>query len=583
MLLQFVLLSLLLATCKGQPSPPLAPSLVDSPIAAASVTYLDGEDWTASDGMQTIAASIPGDIISDLQRVGLIGDPNYELNWITESSTWWRSWTYTKSFSLSSIVIDAVEAGSTDLLIVFDGVKMSASISVNGAQIGHATNQFLRYEFSLSAAHRLSNNTLLRSNAMNSLTVTFDVINDHTTEGRYMASSGGWDWAGYSWNTTSMGTGESGPVPTRALSFGLWKSVYLATVETSSVAIVHVVPHVFYDGDFPVTPLSDADNKGFTVNVRIHFWAGVAGASGSLDVTGAWPGAHASLAINVPGGDNNVTVTLSAPVGSVRLWWPANTGGAQPLYEISAVFTPSSGGTTIVSEPRRIGFRYVALTTGNDTDATWRAANAGGDGNANQGMMIRVNGAALMIRGANMIPQDEFEGRYDAEAFARMVKSSAQANFNLLRVWGGGVFAPVAFYDACDENGILIYHDMQFAQNGHSPLDQSPSQLAEFKHQARRLSAHPSIAIWDGCNECHVILNTSTGVYASFVLQTVVGEDVSRPVWPSCPSNGESFYQTQVKFFKNLLLTYCSPTSSSSSLSSFIINHHRMDCWCWAT
>ena len=109
---------------------------------------------------------------------------------------------------------------------------------------------------------------------------------------------------------------------------------------------------------------------------------------------------------------------------------------------------------------------------------------------------------------------------------------------NLLRVWGGGVFAPAAFYDSCDEQGVLVYHDMQFAQNGHSPLDGSASQRAEFQHQVRRLSHHASIAIWDGCNECHVILNTSTGVYASFVLQTVVEEDVSRPVWPSCPSNG---------------------------------------------
>jgi len=153
-------------------------------------------------------------------------------------------------------------------------------------------------------------------------------------------------------------------------------------------------------------------------------------------------------------------------------------------------------------------------------------------------MVIRVNGAALMIRGANMIPIDEFEGRYNADAFARMVRSSADARMNLLRVWGGGVFAPAAFYDACDEFGILVYHDMQFAQNGHSPLDGSVSQRAEFQHQVRRLSHHASIAIWDGCNECHVILNTSTGVYASFVLQTVVEEDVSRPVWPSCPSNG---------------------------------------------
>ena len=78
---------------------------------------------------------------------------------------------------------------------------------------------------------------------------------------------------------------------------------------------------------------------------------------------------------------------------------------------------------------------------------------------------------------------------------------------------------------------------MQFAQDGHSPVV-SVSQEAEFRHQMRRLSHHPSIVIITGCNECHVVLNSSTAIYATFVMQTVVEEDISRVVWPSCPSNG---------------------------------------------
>ena len=76
-------------------------------------------------------------------------------------------------------------------------------------------------------------------------------------------------------------------------------------------------------------------------------------------------------------------------------------------------------------------------------------------------MRFRVNGAPIWARGANMIPPDELEGRYNAAVLQRQVQSAVDANFNMLRVWGGGVFLPDAFYDACDAAGILLYHDMQ--------------------------------------------------------------------------------------------------------------------------
>ena len=108
---------------------------------------------------------------------------------------------------------------------------------------------------------------------------------------------------------------------------------------------------------------------------------------------------------------------------------------------------------------------------------------------------------------------------------------------NTLRVWGGGIFLPRAWYEACDELGIMVYHDMQYAQGGHSPKN-TTTQDAELRHNIRRLASHPSIVVWDGCNECHVVIGTGTGIYATFVMTVVAEEDKSRPVWPSCPASG---------------------------------------------
>jgi hypothetical protein len=106
-------------------------------------------------------------------------------------------------------------------------------------------------------------------------------------------------------------------------------------------------------------------------------------------------------------------------------------------------------------------------------------------------------------------------------------------------VWGGGVFLPTSFYDAADRLGVMIYHDMQFAQDGHSPAAGSAAMASEFAYQIRRLAHHPSIVMVDGCNECHVIIGTPTGVYATFVLTAVANElGDSHAIWPSCPSEG---------------------------------------------
>ena len=108
-----------------------------------------------------------------------------------------------------------------------------------------------------------------------------------------------------------------------------------------------------------------------------------------------------------------------------------------------------------------------------------------------------------------------------------------------VRVWGGGMYMLKVFYERADELGLLVFHDSMYAQKGHAPKD-TPTQDAELRHNIRRLSEYPSIVLFDGCNECTVVTepNSSTSIYADFVMRIVAEEDPTRIVWPSCPAKG---------------------------------------------
>jgi hypothetical protein len=95
---------------------------------------------------------------------------------------------------------------------------------------------------------------------------------------------------------------------------------------------------------------------------------------------------------------------------------------------------------------------------------------------------------------------------------------------------------PKSFYEACDERGVLLYHDMMFVDEaGHRPVRKQVVE-AEIRHMIRSLASHPSIVVWNGCNECEVVMGTPSEIYATFVMQIVAAEDNTRCIWPSSPS-----------------------------------------------
>jgi hypothetical protein len=250
---------------------------------------------------------------------------------------------------------------------------------------------------------------------------------------------------------------SNGNEQSRAFSKGIFKSVYL--VPASTIAITDVKPLVYYSGAYPSEPLTEATAAPFTVVATVYFWAPAALAAGAaLTVESTWGKSASARTDTIVAGDNsvNVTITASPSEGEVKLWW-ANEMGAQPLYEVRvSLSVPGAKGEPLHAS-RTIGFRVLHLVTADDSDPS---ALAGANGSGNTTMRFKLNGANIYARGGNMIPMEEMEGRQSAAAYAHLVKSAADASFNVFRVWGGGIYLPEAFYDATDRYGILLYHDV---------------------------------------------------------------------------------------------------------------------------
>jgi len=472
--------------------------------------------WTAvSDAGLEVEAHVPGDLLTDLQKAGKIGDPLFENNFRNASLWNEHTWTYKTNFKVPKSVADDLSKGG-GLQLVFDSIKMGALVKVNGKDLGKATNQFVRYTYDLGSDH-------LKTDGANLLEVAFDP--KIATDGRYMACTGGWDWAPY--------TGAKSADGAFSFSRGIVKDVYLLSTAPAGATIEHVVPQIFYKGEYPTKLLEEGKHGGFKVDVKV-FLNAKKGASGLLSLDTAW-GAKQELPVELEEGSSMHTLSVEAPAKDVKLWWPAGMG-KQELYKLNVTFKPKEG--KAVDASRRVGFRYFALVTTNDTDTSLVEKAKTEQGSGDHGMFFRVNGGVTWSRGANMIPMDELEGRTVKGAHRAVVKSAVDGGMNTLRVWGGGTFLPDEWYDAADEFGALVYHDMQYTdERGHSPK-KTDMQEEELRHQIRRLSAHPSIVIWDGCNECAVVMDTSSDIYAKFILKVVVDEDKSRSVWPSSPAAG---------------------------------------------
>ena len=112
------------------------------------------------------------------------------------------------------------------------------------------------------------------------------------------------------------------------------------------------------------------------------------------------------------------------------------------------------------------------------------------------------NGKPFYAKGANWIPANIFLPSVKKQDYLNLLLMAKNANMNMLRVWGGGVYEDDYFYDLCDSLGIMVWQDFMFA-NGMYPSDSKylENVKGEVIYQIKRLKKHPCIVLWCGNNE----------------------------------------------------------------------------------
>lgn len=104
--------------------------------------------------------------------------------------------------------------------------------------------------------------------------------------------------------------------------------------------------------------------------------------------------------------------------------------------------------------------------------------------------------------GSNWIPAHNFLTLLTADRYRAWLTLLRDGNQNMVRLWGGGVYEPDIFYDTCDELGILIWQDFQFACGVYPAHEEFLQNVkAEAEDNVMRLRHHPAMALWCGNNE----------------------------------------------------------------------------------
>lgn len=490
-----------------------------TPGEAAGRTHPLAADWQE--------ARVPGSTLADLIRAGEAPDPLQGLN---EAKIQWvglSDWQYRGRLTLTDS-----EKQAAHLDLVFDGLDTFASVSINGHTVLDADNMFRTWTVAdvrqylrdgeneilvtFRSPIRVMHQRLLH--VAHTLPGEFETPFGDEAEGRqsqaYVRKAGyqyGWDW---------------GP---RVLTEGIWRGVHLVARDTVSLA--HEYPSIV-GLDAHVARLNVMGDISLDAPGTYRLQARYRGPDGKMG--------QAEQTAQLPAGTTGIAVPLSIP--EPALWYPVGAG-PQPLYQVElAVFDVA--GHRVASSTRRIGLRTVELVR--DRDGKGRAFG------------FRVNGRILFAKGASLIPMGIFPGQESAAHRDRLLTMARDANMNMIRVWGGGLYESDALYDRADELGLMVWQDFAFG-GPVPPPDAAYAESArqEAREQILRLRHHPSLMLWCGNNEVETgweswpdrkdyaraigpvrrdaVVAGMAHLFGGVLPQEVASLDPQTPYWPTSP------------------------------------------------
>ena len=467
----------------------------------------------ADDVKMTCPVTVPGGIHQALLDAKRISDPYYGLN---EKYAQWaaqKSWVFSRTFTVDPKILSA-----RALTLRMEDVDCFASVRVNGREVGRTGNRFQRYDFDVKGLLRTGENTL---------EVTFD-----STEKRSGEESMKYEKADYRRAKTG---GRHLLLVRSVLCHGGW-DWGITLIETGLMGTVKLIAADDVRLDYVYTTQAFApDWSSVEVMVTADVWAPVAC---ETRVKARLCGVAAEKAVSLKPGANRVSVALA--IDRPKLWWPRGYG-EPALHDLEM----SVGSARVV---KRLGLRKVELVARPDAKPHPRSKTQ----EIGSSLTLVVNGQDVFCQGADWIPCDAIENRQTPARYRDLLESAAAANMNAIRVWGGGQFEHDAFYDTCDELGLLIWHDFLFACTIYPVTDYFMDGVRkELAHELRRLRDHPSIALWCGDNECITVAHhyaktseekewhISLCAAREKTLAAAVREyDPTRPFWTGSPCRG---------------------------------------------
>lgn len=452
------------------------------------------------------SAHVPGSVYADLMADGTMPDPFWRENELDAFERMKKDYVYQRTFTVSE-----AQLAHAHVELVCEGLDTLAHVSLNGREIAFADNMHITWVWDVKEQLHAGENTL---------EIRFDSpilycakkaeeapgweSSDATPGFRHLRKAHcmfGWDW---------------GP---RLPDAGIWRPIFLRTWDTARLENALML-QAHHDGVVDVT-------------IRPE----IAGES-------AW-----SAEITAPDGEVIIIPETTAAeqvitIEHPQLWWP-NGLGKQPLYRVTVRL--ATGDTRVW----RIGLRTMTVSREKDE---W-----------GEEFCHVVNGVKVFAMGADYIPEDNILARVTPERTRRLLEDCKAANFNAIRVWGGGYYPDDAFYDICDELGLMVWQDLMYACAFYDLTPDFERSIRVETHQnVARLRHHASLALICGNNEMEMfmagansaLINHRTWEFVptyphhitdyvkmfEYILPAIVKETAPQTYWwPASPSSGGNF------------------------------------------
>lgn len=446
-------------------------------------------------GYEIINASVPGNLELDLSRAGKLPEDIYFGTNILETQKYESThvWYFTE-FEL--------EDNGKDRFLLFEGIDTSAEIFTDGEFLAHTENMLIPYEFDINHLAPGKHELVVHIEPANIYSKRFP-LDPKARAQKFTYAALNIRKAPYMYGWDIM---------PRTVSIGLWRDV----------SVVYKNKERINEDFFLNTVVLLTDKKYAEVTF-----------AGSVEVSGD---VYSEYQIRIHGkckeDSFEQTVTLYAnetrttlQIENAHIWQPKNYGEPE-LYDIK--ITLEKNGCVLDERTLKYGIRTAELD---------RTSLSGKDGK----FEFVINGKRVFILGTNWVPTDAFPSRH-SEYTLRGLEMVNDLNCNMIRCWGGNAYPDEAFYDYCDDHGILIWQDFSMAC-GIYPNDERFCYLMreEAESIVKRLRNHPCVALWSGDNECDCsYLHHQTDPSSNKITRKVLADVTStldgyRPYLPSSP------------------------------------------------